>query len=134
MIAPAMEVIEDFFYIVHIGNRGAAWGIFEGYGHLLGIFGVLAVGAIVYFRKALELDRPIPCYCFGAMIGGILGNVIDRLMHGHVIDFLDFWLPGYRWPSFNVADMAIVIGVAGYLIFSFREDVRKKKEEDEQTS
>jgi len=58
------------------------------------------------------------------MVGGIIGNALDRLMHGHVIDFLDVDLQFYRWPTFNVADSAIVIGTAWLIIFSQMESRR----------
>lgn len=134
VIEPSIEVIHNFFYIVHIGNKGAAWGMFEGYGIVLGTLGVLATIAIILFRNYLELHKFIPGTCFGLMVGGILGNVVDRFLHGHVIDFLDVWLPGYRWPAFNIADSAIVVGVSVYLCYSFRQDYLAEKKENQAAS
>lgn len=122
-----IEVIPNFFYIVHIGNEGAAWGMFAGQGTWLATFAIVALIAIYKFRKSLELHRPIMQLAFGLLIGGVLGNLIDRLVHGHVIDFLDFHfpfsipylLPDGRYPSFNVADCGIVGGVLLYIIFSY---------------
>jgi signal peptidase II len=73
-------------------------------------------------------------WAFGLLVGGILGNMIDRLIHGHVIDFLDFhfpftipWvIPTGRYPSFNIADCGIVIGTIIYLILSFRAERLKE--------
>jgi len=123
----SIRVIEDFFYIVHIGNEGAAWGMFSGYGGLLALFAVGALFAIYKLRDSLELKRPVMQVAFGLLIGGVLGNLVDRLIHGHVIDFLDFHLPfsipyvleGGRYPAFNLADCGIVIGVFAYVIVSF---------------
>jgi len=123
----SIRVIEGFFYIVHIGNEGAAWGMFSGHGGFLALFAVGALLAIYLLRHSLELKRPGMQIAFGLLIGGVLGNLVDRLVHGHVIDFLDFHLPfsipyvleGGRYPSFNVADCGIVIGVFSYLILSF---------------
>ncbi len=114
--SPPYTVIPDFFYIVHVGNPGAAWGIFEGYGLALAILGILAVVAILIFRKHFELHRPLMQYAFGLLIGGIIGNIIDRLRFGHVVDFLDFHFGSYRYPSFNVADSGITVGVAIYIL------------------
>jgi signal peptidase II len=122
-----VEVIKDFFYIVHIGNEGAAWGMFAGYGWLLATFALIALAAIYKFRHSLELHRMPMQYAFGLLIGGVLGNMVDRLLHGHVIDFLDFHLPftipgilpDGRYPAFNIADCGIVIGVFAYITLSF---------------
>jgi signal peptidase II len=124
----SIAVIDDFFYIVHIGNEGAAWGMLSGYGELLAAFALIALLAIYLLRHTLELHRKSMQYTFGLLAGGILGNMADRLVHGHVIDFLDFhlpftipWLiPTGRYPSFNIADCGIVAGTILYLILSFK--------------
>jgi signal peptidase II len=131
----AITVIENFFYIVHIGNEGAAWGMFSGYGGILALFALVALFAIYKLRHSLELRRSSMQAAFGLLIGGILGNMIDRLIHGHVIDFLDFhfpvnipWImPTGRYPSFNIADCGIVVGTIFYLILSFKIDASKKQ-------
>jgi signal peptidase II len=130
----SIEVIEGFFYIVHIGNDGAAWGMLSGYGGLLAAFALVALFAIYKLRHSLELKRKPMQWAFGLLVGGILGNMIDRLIHGHVIDFLDFhfpftipWvIPTGRYPSFNIADCGIVIGTIIYLILSFRTERLKE--------
>ena len=129
----SIAVIDDFFYIVHIGNEGAAWGMLSGYGGLLAVFALIALFAIYLLRDTLELHRKSMQYAFGLLAGGILGNMTDRLVHGHVIDFLDFhlpftipWLiPTGRYPSFNIADCGIVIGTILYLILSFKIEAKK---------
>lgn len=126
----AITVIDGFFYIVHIGNEGAAWGMFSGYGGLLAAFAVLALFAIYKLRHSLELHRLPMQLAFGLIVGGILGNTIDRLVHGHVIDFLDFHfpfsipylMPTGRYPSFNIADCGIVVGTLAYVILSFKSE------------
>lgn len=113
--SPPFTVIPSFFYIVHIGNPGAAWGMFGGYGVALGILGILAVIGIFVFRRHFELHRRILQYAFGLLIGGIIGNIVDRLRFGHVVDFIDLHFGNYRYPSFNVADSGITVGVAIYV-------------------
>ena len=130
----SIAVIDDFFYIVHIGNEGAAWGMLSGYGGLLAAFALIALFAIYLLRNTLELYRKSMQYAFGLLAGGILGNMTDRLVHGHVIDFLDFhlpfvipWLmPTGRYPSFNIADCGIVTGTMLYLILSFKIEAKKE--------
>lgn len=125
--ASPIVVIPDFFQLVHIGNEGAAWGILSGYRLLLVLIAVGALLAIYFYRGPLELKRVTMQFSFGMIVGGIVGNLLDRMIYGHVVDFLDFHLPGiaflgiepYRWPAFNVADMGISCGVILYLILSF---------------
>lgn len=123
----SIKVIDGFFYIVHIGNEGAAWGMLSGYSGFLALFALVALFGIYKFRQTLELKRQVMQVAFGLLIGGIVGNLVDRLIHGHVIDFLDFHfpftipgiMPSGRYPSFNIADSGIVVGVAIYTIVSF---------------
>lgn len=122
-----IAVIPGFFYLVHIVNRGAAWGMLDGMTFVLGLAGVAALLAMFFFRRALELHRPLVGFCLGMAAGGVAGNVVDRLFRGGVVDFLDVHLPavsaigfpGYRWPAFNIADSGITTGVILYLIISF---------------
>ena len=128
-----VEVIKSFFYIIHVGNKGAAWGIFSGYGGLLSLIAVFALIAIYMLRHKLELHRLRMQIVFGLLVGGILGNTLDRLVHGHVIDFLDFRfpfiipciMPTGQYPTFNLADSGIVIGMILYLILSFYDTNNK---------
>lgn len=115
-----IPVIPDFFNLVHVGNFGAAWGIFYGQKILLTLFAVAVLWAIFHFRRQLEIERRPVQVAFGLLVGGIFGNLLDRLWHGYVIDFLDFRIPviDYRWPSFNIADCGIVVGVALFLILN----------------
>lgn len=136
----SIPVIQGFFYIVHIGNEGAAWGLLSGYSGWLAVFALFALGIIYKYRHSLELHRPIMQVAFGLLIGGILGNLIDRMVHGHVIDFLDFHfpfsipvvMPTGRYPSFNIADCGIVVGTLLYVWLSFRQPAPGKTEQDEE--
>ena len=107
--------VAPFFDIVLVWNRGVSFGMFnnaEG-GFNAIAFSVLAaviiVGLIVWLRRATQ---PFVVGGIGLVIGGAIGNVIDRLRFGAVVDFLDFHVGGLHWPAFNVADSAICVGVA----------------------
>jgi signal peptidase II len=115
-----VELIPGFFNLVYAVNYGAAWGMLEGYSWLLIAMAVLVLSLIVVFREELAIRERPQQWCFGLITGGILGNTIDRLFRGHVVDFLDFHLPMYRWPTFNFADSAIVIGTLWYIYLQFR--------------
>jgi signal peptidase II len=114
-------VIEGFFKLVYWGNTGAAWSLFTGKSLWLAALAILTLAAIFVFRRHLELGRPMVQVSFGLLCGGIVGNLVDRIAHGHVIDFLlfDFGRFG-EFPVFNIADTAICVGVGLYLIHSFR--------------
>ena len=114
-------VIPGFFNLVHVGNTGAAWSLFSGYPKALAALGIMALLLLYFFRNALQLKLPHAQWSFGLIIGGILGNLIDRFRLGHVTDFLDFHAVGWHFPSFNVADSAITIGVGLHILFSFRQ-------------
>lgn len=127
------EVIPGFFNLVYVRNPGAAWGMLGGQQALLILLsGVVLVLLVVFRRRVLNptLDHRI---LFGLMIGGILGNLIDRIKLGWVTDFLDFHIGTYHWPSFNVADSAICIAVGLYLLSSLWHS-RHPLKNDESTS
>ncbi len=128
--ASMLEVVGDFFYICHIGNTGAAWGMFHGKSFLLGIFSIFALSLFYFFRKALYLRNIQVQFALGILCGGIFGNLYDRLRYQYVVDFLDFHLSAfgwyYRWPAFNVADMSILIGVVLFSLYSMKIDSNKK--------
>lgn len=118
--AGAIRVVKGFFYLVHVGNTGAAWSMFSGQSVLLATLALATLVAIFFWRNALGLRAPISQVCFGLLCGGIVGNLLDRLVHGHVIDFLDLHFGNYIYPTFNVADSGICVGVILYLWHSLR--------------
>ena len=116
----AITVIDDFLYLVHVGNTGAAWSMFSGQSVFLALLAAATLVAIVIWRRALGLQDRIAQLSFGLLCGGIAGNLVDRLLHGHVIDFIDVHFGSYVYPTFNVADSGICVGVIVYLWHSFR--------------
>jgi len=111
-------VIPGFFNLVYVRNEGAAWGLFGGQmTALVLVSAAVLVLLAVYHRKVLDptLDH---CIALGLMVGGICGNLIDRIRLGWVTDFLDFHIGPYHWPSFNIADSAICIAVGLYFLSS----------------
>jgi signal peptidase II len=116
----AITVIEDFFYLVHVGNTGAAWSMFTGKSAWLAGLALFTLIAIYFWRHSLGLRQRVVQVSFGLLCGGIVGNLVDRLIHGHVIDFLDFHFGSYVYPTFNVADSGICVGVGLYMLHSLR--------------
>ncbi|ACJ00937.1 signal peptidase II [Rhodospirillum centenum] len=111
--APPIEVT-SFFNLVMAWNRGVSFGLFSHEAEfmpyvLIGVALAISAVLVLWLRRT---DRAFQAASIGLVIGGALGNVIDRLRFGAVADFLDFHLSGWHWPAFNVADSAIVVGVA----------------------
>ncbi len=118
-------VIDGFFYLIHVGNPGAAWSILSGQSTYLAVFAIATLIAIFFWRRTLGLHLRAIQISFGLLCGGIIGNLIDRLRYGHVIDFIDLHFGSYIYPTFNIADSGIVIGVILYLWHSFRTSGQK---------
>ena len=113
-------IIPGVFNLAYAVNYGAAWGLLHGLSWLLVAFAFVVLFLMILFRRELALHQRLNQWCFGLISGGIIGNTIDRLLRGHVVDFLDVRLPGYQWPTFNIADSAIVVGTLIYIILQFR--------------
>lgn len=117
----------SFFNLVLVWNRGVSFGMFN-HGQPLSPFIFIAVSLAIAGGFAAWLWRAesrAVAAALGLVIGGAIGNVIDRLVHGAVVDFLDFHLGGLHWPAFNIADSGIVIGIALIVIDGLCSGTRK---------
>ena len=128
-------VIEGFFKFVHWGNTGAAWSLFRGNNELLAIIALVALLALFLTRHHFD-SRTLPGQiALGLIFGGIVGNLIDRLRVGHVIDFIFFYVERgggseVGFPAFNVADSAICIGVGLIFLITWRNEHAPAKASD----
>ena len=125
-----VEVIQGFFNIIHVRNTGGAFGIFGGEKGGLGsilfvVVSLIAIGSIVYLFIKIKENEKTLALSFSLVLSGAIGNLIDRLRYGEVIDFLDFYLSSTHWPAFNVADSAICTGI-GLLALELLIRDRKK--------
>ncbi len=118
----AIEIIPGYLRISYVRNSGVAFGLFDGHPspwkpYLLAAMAVVAVVVIVVYSWHIPSARVLLQSALAATAGGILGNFIDRIMHGSVVDFIEFHIrDSFHWPTFNVADSAITIGIAMLLI------------------
>ena len=119
----SIPIIPDFFSLTYIRNPGAAFGLLASSGTMFrliffAVTSLFAVGLLgmIFFR--LRPDDWIGQISIAAIFGGAIGNLLDRVRYGEVIDFLDFYVERYHWPAFNVADAAISVGVF-FLILHF---------------
>lgn len=122
---PRWIVVEGFFRLHLVRNDGIAFGILHNYSAswkpaLLVLAAVVALAVVLYYVRVTPLDETRMFIAFGLLLGGILGNLGDRLLRGYVVDFLELhWGEHFVWPTFNVADMAITCGVALIVLDSF---------------
>ena len=113
----SIPLIDGFLNLTYIRNTGAAFGIFAGthevfrLSFLIGV-SILAIGFILVMLKRLRESETGLAAALAFILGGAIGNLIDRIVYGEVIDFLDVYWSIYHWPAFNVADSFITIGVA----------------------
>jgi len=111
-----VEIIPGFFNLIHVRNTGGAFGIFGGekgpVGSVLFVAASLvAVGILVILFLRVKEHEKMLTFSLALLLSGAIGNLLDRLSYGEVIDFLDFYISPYHWPAFNVADSAISIGI-----------------------
>jgi signal peptidase II len=111
-----VEVIHGFFNLVHVRNTGGAFGIFGGERGGLGsllfvVVSLVAIGSILFLFIRLKEDEKRLSLSLSLVLSGAIGNLIDRLRYGEVVDFLDFYLASFHWPAFNIADSAICLGI-----------------------
>ena len=106
----SVVVIKNFFSITYINNYGAAWSLFTHKNVLLIILSIISLIVIYRFMYVFNKNKR-NTIAFGLLFGGIMGNLIDRWLFGSVKDFLDFKIFNYDYPIFNVADIAVVLGV-----------------------
>jgi signal peptidase II len=129
MVHDSVPVLEGFFNLVHVRNRGMAFGLMNRPGIDFAFYFLVAASLmaiaflLVWFFKLKDGDKRL-IVGLSLILGGAVGNLIDRFRFHEVIDFLDFYLGGYHWPAFNIADSAITVGtflVAISLIFHHKK-------------
>lgn len=115
-------VINNFFHITYVQNNGAAFSMFEGNRLFLITIAVLSLALIIYMLVKDQDKKLLNKVSYGLLIGGIIGNLIDRVFLGYVIDYLHFDIFSYSFPVFNLADIGIVVGIGLMLIQTIRSD------------
>lgn len=124
-IGESIPLIEGVFHLTSHRNRGAAFGILQDQRWFFIVITVLVVGGIIYYLRKVGRDKPLVSYALALILGGALGNFLDRLLTGEVVDFLDFTLIHY--PIFNIADSAIVVGVALMILDTLLEMKKERR-------
>lgn len=121
-----LDIIEvlPFFNIVYVENIGSAFGMFKSLGNIFFVVVALAAVIIVSFLIVKDYKNRL---AFSMILGGAAGNLMDRLIYGYVIDFLDVHIGKYHWPAFNIADSALTIGIVILFIKTIFQDNKKNK-------
>lgn len=120
-----ISIIPNFFSIQYLKNTGAAFSILENQTILLAITSIICISVIIYYLKKEENLTTAMYLSLGLVLGGILGNLIDRIVYQGVIDFLSFQIFNYNFPVFNIADIGITIGVLLLIIIYISRDIKK---------
>ncbi|WP_017727229.1 signal peptidase II [Halalkalibacterium ligniniphilum] len=129
-LSESIPIIENFLYITSHRNQGAAFGILQGQMWFFYIVTIIVIIGIVYYmEKEAKYDRLFGT-ALGLVLGGAIGNFIDRVFRGEVVDFINTYIFTYNFPIFNVADSALCIGV-GVLFVKLLSDERKEKAKKE---
>ncbi|MCX7922963.1 MAG: signal peptidase II [Clostridia bacterium] len=125
----SIPVIDNFFYLTYTRNKGAAWGMFQGGRYFF--IALTAIVSIILFYFLFKSNNKLLKTAVAFILGGAIGNLIDRATEGSVVDFLQFYIGTYEFPNFNIADTFVVIGtflLSYYLLFVYQEKDDKKVE------
>ncbi|BAC13441.1 signal peptidase II [Oceanobacillus iheyensis] len=125
-LGESISVIDNFFYITSHRNTGAAWGILEGQMLLFYIITTIVIIGIIYFLHTHAKGDKLLSVALVVILGGAIGNFIDRIFRQEVVDFANFYIFDYNFPIFNVADSSLTIGVILFLIATILEEKRQK--------
>lgn len=121
----SQEIVPGWLHLSHVRNTGVAFGIFSNHGAngsawILSVLGLAALTLVGYFFWRTPSGATLLLVALALVLGGAMGNLLDRLATGAVTDFIGVYLGSYRWPDFNVADSAISVGIGLMLLDSFR--------------
>lgn len=119
-VRDSIPVIKDFFYISYFRNTGGAWSILNNHTWLLTVISLIIIILLIYYVYKNKPKNKLETFGYSMILGGSVGNLIDRIIYGYVIDFLDFNIFGYNYPIFNFADVFIVLGVLCLIIYNWR--------------
>lgn len=126
----SVSLIDNFLALTYVRNKGAAFGILADSSIRIPFFitvSFIAIGGILWYYRKISEEQRLLQWALALVFSGAIGNLIDRILYGEVIDFVDAHWFQYHWPAFNVADSAISVGVTLLLIDLWREEWQKKK-------
>ena len=114
-------IIPNFFYLTYVQNTGAAWSLLSGKQTFLIIITIIIISILFFYLYKKSKYNKLELFGYSLLLAGSIGNLIDRVVYGYVIDYLNFYIFNYNFPIFNLADTCIVIGIMLLFISSWRE-------------
>ena len=120
VLEKSIKIINDFFYITYVRNTGVAWSMFSSKTILVLLVSSFIILGIVLYIYNNRPKNKLEKVAYSMILGGAIGNFVDRIIYGYVIDFIDIKIFGYDYPIFNLADSFIVIGVILLVIYTWR--------------
>ena len=119
-VGQSFQVINNFFNITYVRNTGAAWSILSDKTWLLIVVSLMIMLFIIFYIYKNRPKTNLEKISYSMILGGSIGNFLDRIIYGYVIDFFDFYIFGYDYPIFNLADSFILVGVILLMIYTWR--------------
>jgi len=116
-LSQSIPLIKNILHFTYITNTGSAFGLFKGFNLIFILFSIIVIAVIFYYLKKIKENEKLLQFAVGLILGGTIGNLIDRIFYGFVIDFIDFRI----WPVFNIADSAVTISVVFLIILLWRK-------------
>ena len=113
----SIPVIKNILYFTYVTNTGSAFGLFKGINPIFMIFSIMVIIAIFYFMSQIMQNERLLQFSVGLLLGGTIGNLIDRISYGSVIDFIDFRI----WPVFNIADSAVTVSIILLIVLLWKK-------------
>ena len=128
-VGERVQVVGDLVWFWHLRNTGAAFSLLPGATWLFVPITILALGMVAYFHRQYRARGPWIHVILGAILGGALGNLTDRIRLGYVVDFVSVGIGDLRWPAFNVADPSVVVGIGLLVVYLTFFDARQRPDE-----
>ena len=116
-LSHSLPIIKNILHLTYVTNTGSAFGLFKNFNIFLICFSIIAIIVIFYYLKSIVKNEKLLQFAVGLLLGGTIGNLIDRLLYGAVIDFIDFRI----WPVFNIADSAVTISALLLIILMWKK-------------
>ena len=116
-VGEKIPVLGDFLQIWHTENQGAAFGLLPGAATIFALVGVVTVVVVIWIHLTGRLAGTTAAVLLGMVLGGTMGNLIDRALNGKVVDWVSVGIGALRWPTFNVADASVVLGIVGLVVY-----------------
>ncbi len=128
-LGESIRIIDGFFYLTSHRNSGAAWGILQGQMLFFYIVTVIFIAVAVYYMQKYARNNKLLGVSLGIILGGAIGNFIDRIFRQEVVDFFNFYIFNYNFPIFNIADSALTVGVILIVIVTIMDERNEKRKE-----